>query len=103
MQSESALWTPGVKTAKQQSVSRVPLLSSAGSVLQDDTEAAQELGTLLWPRLAAKYVEKCLAPHPPADGAKGERDKGCQVIRVIKVSATRVITCSPAASVVATP
>ncbi len=42
-----------------------------GRVLQGDTEATQEVGALLWPRLAAAYVEKRLAPHPPADGAAG--------------------------------
>lgn len=30
-----------------------------------------ELGALLWPRLAAAYLEARLAPHPPADGAAG--------------------------------
>lgn len=43
----------------------------AGGVLQDDTETVQELGALLWPRLASKYVELRLAAHPPADGAQG--------------------------------
>ena len=40
-------------------------------MLQDDAETVQELGALLWPRLASKYVELRLAPHPPADGAEG--------------------------------
>lgn len=31
-----------------------------------------ELGALLWPRLAAAYVERCLAPNPPAEGAQGD-------------------------------
>ena len=46
---------------------------TAGRVLQDEAETVQEMGTLLWPRLAAAYLEARLAPHPPADGAKGAR------------------------------
>ncbi len=40
-------------------------------MLQGEAETVAELGALLWPRLASKYVELRLAPRPPADGAQG--------------------------------
>jgi hypothetical protein len=54
-------------------VTTMVLVAPAGGMLQGDTEMVQELGALLWPRLASKYVELRLAAHPPADGAQGAR------------------------------
>ena len=42
-------------------------LARADNVFLGELARLPELGALLWPRIAAAYIERCLAPAVPAD------------------------------------